>query len=111
MTSLASKPHEWTRTVGSKSYMVSTQKSRLDHDFMHRSFSDESMYWCKDMPQRHLEALVENSCCFGVYTTNEGASQEQVGLARVVTDYISIAYLTVTKIDRSIVVLWFPLRF
>ncbi len=45
-------------------------------------------YWANQRPRDVIERSLEHSLCFGVY---RGA--DQVGLARVVTDYATFAYL------------------
>jgi GNAT superfamily N-acetyltransferase len=68
-------------------YEVSTDKSRLDIDLIHEFLSQES-YWAKNIPRALLELSIANSICFGAY---EGS--QQVGFARVVTDYAVFAYV------------------
>ncbi|HEV8659938.1 MAG TPA: hypothetical protein VGS96_15130 [Thermoanaerobaculia bacterium] len=69
------------------SYEVSTDKSRLDIDLIHNFLSKES-YWATNIPRDVVERSIENAICFGAY---EG--KEQVGFARVVTDYAVFAYV------------------
>ena len=45
-------------------------------------------YWCEGIPLEVVERAVRYSLCFGLF--KDGA---QVGLARVVTDYATFAYL------------------
>ena len=68
-------------------YTISTEKSRLDVDMIHRYLSEES-YWAKNIPRRIVERSIENALCFGAY---EGHTQ--VGFARVVTDFAIFAYV------------------
>ena len=67
-------------------YTISTEKSRLNIDVIH-SFLTNS-YWAKGIPKETIERCIQHSLCFGVYT-----GQEQVGFARVTTDYTTFAYL------------------
>jgi len=75
-----------TRELRRGEYLISTDRSRLDlgvvHDFLSTS------YWAVGVPLEVVELSIENSLVFGVY---EG--EEQVGFARVVTDYATFAYL------------------
>jgi GNAT superfamily N-acetyltransferase len=68
------------------SFTISTDQSRLDmpvvYDFLSRS------YWAKTRPHEYTDAAFANSLVFGVY---EG--ERMVGMARVVTDTIIVAYL------------------
>ena len=68
-------------------YTISTEKSRLDIDRIHRYLSEES-YWAKNIPRDLVELSIEHSLCFGAF-----AADEQVGFARVITDYAVFAYL------------------
>ena len=45
-------------------------------------------YWAKDRTADHMENIIANSLCFGLYK-----DKKQVGFARVVTDYATFAYL------------------
>src|SRR6185436_15044391 len=69
------------------SYSISTDKDRLDLDFIHRYLSEES-YWAKGIPKEVFLRSVRNSLCFGVYFDSK-----QVGFARIVSDYATYAYL------------------
>jgi GNAT superfamily N-acetyltransferase len=68
-------------------YTISTDPGRLDLDAIHGYLSGES-YWAQDRPRDVMQRALEHSLCFGVY-----AGDQQVGLARVVTDYATFAWL------------------
>jgi GNAT superfamily N-acetyltransferase len=68
-------------------YTISTDPARLDLDVIHGYLSGES-YWAQGRPLDVMQRAVQHSLCFGVY-----AGEEQVGLARVVTDYATFAWL------------------
>lgn len=70
---------EWRRD----GYIISTDKERLDVDTIH-NFLSETAYWAQGRPRDVLERAIANSLAFGVY---EGEFSQQVGFARVVTDY------------------------
>jgi GNAT superfamily N-acetyltransferase len=65
---------------------VSTDPARLDLDVIH-SFLTTS-YWATGIPRETVRRSLAHSLCFGLY---EGAAQ--VGMARVVSDYATFAYL------------------
>jgi GNAT superfamily N-acetyltransferase len=67
---------------------VSTDKTRLDVDAIHRFLSEES-YWAKGIPRALVERAIEHSLCFGAY----GDDGALIGFARVVTDYAVFAYV------------------
>ncbi|MEW5799315.1 MAG: GNAT family N-acetyltransferase [Bacteroidota bacterium] len=67
-------------------YYVSTDKSKLNIDVIH-SFLTTS-YWAQGIPRSIVEKCIQNSLCFGAYY-----GDEQVGFARVISDYTTFAYL------------------
>ncbi len=68
-------------------FSISTAQDRLDIEMIHRFLSEES-YWSKHIPKETVEAYIPNSLCFGVYK-----GEEQLGFARLITDYTTFAYL------------------
>jgi GNAT superfamily N-acetyltransferase len=68
-------------------YEISTDPAKLDIAAMHAYLSRS--YWSPGVPLRTVAAAAKNSLCFGLYD----AQGKQVGLARVVTDYATFAYL------------------
>jgi GNAT superfamily N-acetyltransferase len=68
-------------------YSISTDKGNLQIAVIHHYLSVES-YWAKHIPIETVKQSIENSFCFGVYFKNE-----QVGFARVITDYTTFGYL------------------
>jgi GNAT superfamily N-acetyltransferase len=68
-------------------FVYSTEKERLDLDFIHTYLSERS-YWAQGIPPAVTAKAIENSCCFGVYRDGK-----QVGFARIVTDYATFGYL------------------
>ncbi len=77
--------HEFCIRKGS--FEISTEKSRLDTELIHRFLSEEAN-WSKDIPRERVERAIANALCFGVF---EGKSQ--IGFARVISDFATIAYL------------------
>ena len=73
---------EWRRGE----YLISTDKSRLNLELVHEFLKNS--YWASGIPDDIVRRSIENSLVFGVYT-----GDEQVGFARVVTDYATFAYL------------------
>jgi GNAT superfamily N-acetyltransferase len=68
-------------------YEISADKSRLDLGMIH-SFLSGSSYWAAGIPFDIVRRSIENSLAFGIYT-----GSNQVGFARVITDYATFAYL------------------
>lgn len=68
-------------------FSISTDKSKLDVDSVHEFLSTKA-YWCLNIPKEKVRTAIENSLCFGVYE-----AEKQIGFARVITDFSTIAYL------------------
>jgi GNAT superfamily N-acetyltransferase len=73
--------------MGIAGYEISTDNARLDIDAMHAYLTRS--YWSPGIPREIVERAARQSLCFGVYRS----SGPQVGLARVVTDHATFAYL------------------
>lgn len=67
-------------------YVISTDKSKLDLNMIHTFLS--SSYWAKDIPFDKMKKCVEHALCYGVYH-----HEQQIGFARVITDFARIAHL------------------
>jgi len=85
---------EFTHSSGSEvtesrrgEFLVSTDPSRLDLDVIHGFLTN--CYWAKGIPRNVVERSVEHSLCFGIYDT----SGAQIGFARVISDFATVAYL------------------
>ena len=74
--------YEWRRDA----YLISTDKSRLDLDVIHGFLV--SAYWSPGVPRAVVERALAHSCAFGLFHDDV-----QIGLARVVTDYATFAYV------------------
>ena len=68
-------------------FVVSTDRKRIDIDAVYHYLHDEA-YWSQGIPREIVERSIENSLCFGIYRDGE-----QVGFARMITDYATFAYL------------------
>lgn len=69
-------------------YTISTDRSQLDVELIHRFLSTE--FWdTEGIPREVLERSIEGSLCFGVYD-----GEQQVGFARVVTDGATFAFVS-----------------
>jgi GNAT superfamily N-acetyltransferase len=91
-------------------FLISTDRARLDLDVIHGFLTN--CYWAKGIPRDIVARSIEHSLCFGVY---DGTSEQspglakdarpfdgaqgrhgapvQVGFARVVSDFATVAYL------------------
>jgi GNAT superfamily N-acetyltransferase len=77
------KPVEYRRGE----FLLSTDPKHLDLNVIHGFLSD--CYWAKGIPRETVARSIEHSLCFGIYDSNRA----QVGFARVVSDFATVAYL------------------
>ncbi|QXP54400.1 GNAT family N-acetyltransferase [Cellulophaga sp. HaHa_2_95] len=70
------------------SFVISTDKDKLDIKKIHQYISVES-YWGVGRTIEEVKTTIDHSFCFGIYDKNG----EQIGFSRVVTDQILFAYL------------------
>jgi GNAT superfamily N-acetyltransferase len=73
---------EWTRG----NYTISTDRNRLDLDMIH-GFLVRS-YWAEGRSRERVAQSIDRSLPFGLYH-----GEEQIGFARVLTDYVVLAFL------------------
>ncbi len=74
-------------TLHKNQFTISTDKSKLKLDSIH-DFLSTKAYWCLNIPQETVATAIEHSLCFGV-----SESDKQIGFARVISDFSTIAYL------------------
>lgn len=68
-------------------FVISSDPTRLDLDVIHGFLAN--CYWAKGIPRDTVARSIEHSLCFGVYDS----TGQQVGFARVVSDFATVAYL------------------
>jgi GNAT superfamily N-acetyltransferase len=68
-------------------FLLSTSRKRLNLDVVHGFLT--KCYWAHGIPREVVARSIEHALCFGIYD-GEGA---QVGFARVISDFATIAYL------------------
>jgi len=69
-----------------KEFVISTDLARLDVDAVHAYLTRS--YWASGVPKDVVAKSLEGSLCFGLYK-----GSYQIGLARVITDKATFAYL------------------
>jgi GNAT superfamily N-acetyltransferase len=77
------RKREWQRGE----YAISTDDSRLDIPVIHDFVANQS-YWGQGRSLETVRRALNNSLNFGLYK-----DQQQVGFARVVTDYATFAWI------------------
>lgn len=73
---------------------VSTDKTKLDIPFIQNFLKD--IYWAAGRTIEEVQITIDASVCFGIYLDNE-----QIGFARVITDYVVFAYVMDVFIDEK----------
>lgn len=68
-------------------FVISTDRGRLNLNVVHGFLTD--CYWARGIPREVVARSIEHALCFGIYD-GEGA---QVGFARVISDFATIAYI------------------
>ena len=68
-------------------FLISTSRERIDLNVVHGFLSN--CYWAKGIPREVVARSIEHALCFGIYD-GQGA---QVGFARVIRDFATIAYI------------------
>ena len=68
-------------------FIISTDPDKLQIDMIHKYLTEEA-YWTTGRTREMTVKTIENSLCFGVFDRDN-----QIGFARVVTDYTIFAYL------------------
>src|SRR5688572_5729882 len=74
-------------------FLYSTDKAKLDVPYIHEFL--KKSYWAKEVPVAVVKNAIENSLCVGIYR------HEQVGFARLITDYATFAYLADVFVDEK----------
>jgi GNAT superfamily N-acetyltransferase len=79
-------------------FLISTSRERLSMDVVYGFLTN--CYWAKGIPREVVARSIEHSLCFGIYDESPRLAKEarqgapaQVGFARVVSDFATVAYL------------------
>lgn len=108
---LPKSPKQWTKQTNNQSFLISTDNSLLSITAINAALASDAIYWASPFPEEILQGVVNNSFCYGLYTTtspsasentsdgpngngNGSGSLEQIGFARLATDWYTFAYLT-----------------
>ncbi len=74
--------------------VVSTDKTKLDVPFLQNFLKD--IYWAAGRTIDEVQTTIDASVCFGIYLDDQ-----QIGFARVITDYVVFAYIMDVFIDEK----------
>lgn len=84
--------HNFTRERGE--YLLSTDKRWVNIETLRAVYASDLLHWTKPLPPKVLKKMVDNSLCFSLVHFPANGDWEQIGFARVITDYVTIGYLT-----------------
>ena len=73
---------------------VSANKTKLDLPFIQHFLKD--IYWTAPRTIEDVQTAIDHSFCFGIYDNDQ-----QIGFARVITDYVVFAYVMDVFIDEA----------
>jgi hypothetical protein len=83
------KVWQWSQTIDSQTYLISTARDLLPHTFVREAFATPAMFWAKPLSPSATKTMLDNSLTLGLYLDSK-----PIGMARMVTDYVTLAYLT-----------------
>jgi N-acetylglutamate synthase-like GNAT family acetyltransferase len=75
------------QTIRFDDFVITTDKEQMDIVAIHDFLSNHST-WSKNIPIEKVKIAVDNSLNFGLFHQNQ-----QIGFARVISDFATIAYL------------------
>ncbi|UKZ55250.1 hypothetical protein TrVGV298_009069 [Trichoderma virens] len=94
------KPRYWYRD----NFFLTNDKAYLEPQAVNAVFESDLMWWNDPLPEQQMRKMLSNCMTMSIYHVPESEKQMQsspygsdvklVGLARVVTDYVTFAYLT-----------------
>lgn len=92
-------------------FVISTDPRLLSIQAINAAYAMDFLYWANPFPEDELRQILSGSLCFGVYSYNRSNNKtsashshadnsiapdevEQIGMARLITDTVTFAYLT-----------------
>lgn len=76
-------------------YLFTDDRNAIQHDRLETLM--RQTYWAKDRPMEVVEASLQHSLCFSVFAPQG----QQVGFARVLTDYATTYYICDVILDEQ----------
>ncbi|KAF2724064.1 hypothetical protein K431DRAFT_218512 [Polychaeton citri CBS 116435] len=82
----------WRSIRSGHEFLVSASNDLVDREFINQAFNSKEMYWAKPLDAATVELMLSQSLTLSLYKATE--TLEQIGMARFVTDYTTLVYLT-----------------
>jgi hypothetical protein len=100
---MSNPSYAWTKTVNGNEYIISNDQDAISRDFFQKALASDDIDWADPVSPSTMELLIKNACTIGIYIKekqeNGVPSQTQIGFARIITDYATLAYLTDVYIE------------
>jgi len=106
---MSNPTYSWTRSIENSQFLISNDTKAISRDFIQTAFAGDDINWTGPVPAPILETMIEKACTLGMYavepkgpvesTNDDHPVRSQIGFARIITDYATIAYLTDVYID------------
>ncbi|KAK5070408.1 hypothetical protein LTR64_000079 [Lithohypha guttulata] len=107
MSLSTTKSHSWHRD----GFLISTDPSLIDLQAINAAFDTDQLPWAQKLSDEELKVMVQHSVCFSLYSattvepadtatttpapdSSSSSTPGMIGLARICTDYVTMAYLT-----------------
>ncbi|KAK6334355.1 hypothetical protein TWF730_003568 [Orbilia blumenaviensis] len=89
-------------------FLVSTDPGLFPIPRVIEVFDSKDFYWASSVPSEAMEEMLRSSLSFGVYEqitpenqTDSTTENKFIGIARLITDYVTFAYLTDVWVDPT----------
>lgn len=114
----------WTRNHADEEFLCTTDPKYIQFDALNAALGSDLIWWGRGVSETDLRTMVDHSLCIGLYTVNSSdstactpiphlpplpskhlihtpnkqppapPSHAMIGFARLITDYVTFAYLT-----------------
>ncbi|KAH8903433.1 hypothetical protein BR93DRAFT_953180 [Coniochaeta sp. PMI_546] len=104
----ASELKSWFRSHADEKFLCTTDPNYIQLNALNTALGSDMLWWARAVPEAELRKMVDYSLCIGLYIVDDQTadvasppSYPMIGFARLVTDYVSFAYLTDVYILRE----------
>lgn len=100
---MSNPSYSWSKTIKESQYIISNDTEAISREFFQKALASDDIDWADPVSPSTLELMIKNACTIGIYVVKEQESgaplQTQIGFARLITDYATLAYLTDVYIE------------
>ena len=93
--------------VSTNPYIITSNQSSFDKAWIQSAFASEDLYRDRPLSEADIDIALENSYTFALFLKDaapgspDHSVHTQIGMARIVTDYVTFAYLTDAFVERD----------